>query len=298
MEKVKEIKDIGNPEEEFNRLTERFRLLHDRFIGIAMDYKHYISSEMNDHEIFALRDNVLYRLHSARFHFQLLLEHHVRIETRLQNLYKTKPEEFYQPGFEMYGIKDQSTKEIYSLFDSMVYHLCSIYDYLCRLINFSHGKEILVNPKWNVFFHVKNLKNHIYCSQELTPKLKKIDDEFVYPLIAHRSHLIHTQHDIGSFNLTFNLGGDKFGAKFYATKLFRENFPEIQIGNEAYELTVKYAALWLIDKTIKTTTEVLFELRDDMERNKKIPHGMFVLLGPDKNFIPSSTPRWGDRSIT
>jgi hypothetical protein len=39
MEKAKEFKDIEKSEEEFNKLTERFKLLQDRFLGIAMDYK-------------------------------------------------------------------------------------------------------------------------------------------------------------------------------------------------------------------------------------------------------------------
>ena len=79
-------KDIDNPKEEFDKLTKRFKILEDRFLAIAMDYKHYIDSTITDNEIFRLRDNVLSRLYSARFHFQLLLEYHHRVENRLKNL--------------------------------------------------------------------------------------------------------------------------------------------------------------------------------------------------------------------
>ncbi len=180
----------------------------------------------------------------------------------------------------------------------MVYHLCSIYDYLCRLINFCHGKEILDNPKWNILIQKKNVRDSCFCSAELIPKLQKIDAEFVYPLIHHRSQLIHTQKDTGDFVLNFNVGGDKFSSRFRATKMFKENFPEITIGNEGQELSIKFAALWLIDKTLKTTTDVLFELSDDMKKNKKIEHGMFVLLGPGNTILPASGPMWGDRNVT
>jgi hypothetical protein len=298
MEERKQIRDIENPEEVFKQLTERFKLLQNRFLAIAMDYKHFISSEIKDYEIYNLRDNVLYRLYSARFHFQLLLEYHYRVEQRLKELFNRNPEELFQGGFELMAIKEQSTKEIYSLFDSMMYHLCSIYDYLFRLINYTHGKEILDKPKWNRFRDQKNQKEFIYCSKELIPVLEKIDKEFVYPLIGHRSHLIHTQNDTGDFTLTFNLGEDKINTSFFATKLFRQNFSEIQVGNENHELTIKYAGFWLIDKTIKTITEALFELREDMIRNKRIPHGMFVLLGPDNSIQPASSPWWGDRNIS
>jgi hypothetical protein len=289
------IKDIENPKEEFENLTKRFKLLHDRFLAIAMDYKHYIDPTMNDHEVFKLRDNVLYRLYSARFHFQLLLEYHHRVENRLKELYNKNPKELFQGGFEIMNIQEQSTKEIYSLFDSMIYHLCSIFDYLFRLINFSHSKTIVNNPKWNLFQTDKNLKNYIYCSKELIPKLKEFDDKFVYPLIKHRSHLIHTENDTGEFKLTFNLGGDNFNAKFQATSLLKNNFPELMQEHTDKDFTIKYASVWLIGKAIQTTTEILFELRDDMQRNQKVPHGMFVLLGPNNTIQPASTPYWGQR---
>jgi len=289
------IKDIENPKEEFENLTKRFKLLHDRFLAIAMDYKHYIDPTMNDHEVFKLRDNVLYRLYSARFHFQLLLEYHHRVENRLKELYNKNPKELFQGGFEIMNIQEQSTKEIYSLFDSMIYHLCSIFDYLFRLINFSHSKTIVKNPKWNLFQTDKNLKNYIYCSKELIPKLKEFDDKFVYPLIKHRSHLIHTENDTGEFKLTFNLGGDNFNAKFQATSLLKNNFPKLLQEHEVKDFTIKYASVWLIGKAIQTTTEILFELRDDMKRNQKVPHGMFVLLGPNNTIQPASTPYWGQK---
>ncbi|MCA0430373.1 MAG: hypothetical protein LCH32_07710 [Bacteroidetes bacterium] len=295
---MEKIKDIDNPKEEFEKLSKRFKTLHDRFLAIAMDYTHYIDSTISENEIFKLRDNVLSRLYSARFHFQLLIEYHYRVENRLKELYNKNPKELFQGGFELMSIQEQSTKEIYSLFDSMLYHLCSIYDYLFRLINFAHGKTILDNPKWNLFKSNKNLKNFIYCSEEIIPKLELLDSNFIYPLIKHRSHLIHTESDMGEFKLTFNLGGDNFNAKFQATKLFKANFPEIVKENSEAELTIKYASIWLIDKTIQTTTEILFELRDDMKRNQKIPHGMFVLLGPNNTIQPASTPYWGDRNLT
>lgn len=298
MEKPKEVKDIENPREEFDKLTERFRLLQDRFMAIAMDYKHYINSELSNHEIFKLRDSVLYRFYSARFHFQLLLEHHTRVEHWFQELYKKDPQGFFRDSFEIQAATRQSTKEIYSLFDSMIYHLCSIYDYLFRLVNYAHKNTQVDKPIWNKLFQKKNIEQQLYCSSELLTKLKEIDADFVYPLIGHRSHLIHTQDDTGAFTVTFGLSGEeKFDAKFEATELFHRNFPGMKMNNVETEFTIKYASQWLISKTIQTTTEVLFDLRDDMERNKKIPHGFVVLLDDKKGFIPVSTPKWGDRNV-
>jgi len=291
------IKDIDNPKEEFEQLTPRFKMLYERFLAIAMDYKHYINADLSDNEIYNLRDNVLSRLYSARFHFQLLIEYHYRVEHRLKEYYSKDPKGFFNQSRELFSIQEQSTKEIYSLFDSMIYHLCSIFDYLFRLINFSHGKTILKNPKWNLFKSDKNKSQHIYCSKEIIDPLEKLDNDFIYPLIKHRSHLIHTENDMGEFQLNFNLSGDNFNVKFHATKLFKSNFPNIIPPEGDVDMTIKYASSWLIDQTIKNSTEVLFELREDMKRNKKIPHGMFVLLGPNNTIEPASTPYWGDRTI-
>ena len=151
------MKDIDNPNEEFVKLTKRFELLHNRFIAISMDYKHYIDYKINDYEVFKLRDNIIYRLSSARFHFQILLKYHNAVENRLKDFYVKNPKEFLDRGFKLMNIQEQSIREIYSLFDSMIYHLCSIFDYLFRLINFAHGKTIVTNPKWNLFKTAKNL---------------------------------------------------------------------------------------------------------------------------------------------
>jgi hypothetical protein len=289
-------KDIDNPQREFENLGKRFSLLHNRFLAVAMDYKYYIDENITDYEIYTLRDNVLYRLHSAIFHFQLLIDHHTKVENRLGKLYSLNPSEVLQGGFKLISIQEKSTKEIYALFDSMIYHLCSIFDYIFRLINYIHGQTILDNPKWNKFRDAKNLRDYCYCSKEIIPKLQQLDTDFIYPLIKHRSHLIHTENDMGDFKLNFDISGKNFNAQFKATKLFKENFKEIDNENQNMDLTIKFVSFWLIDKTLKTTTDLLFELRDDMIRNKKIPHGMFAMTGPNNTLQSPSAHYWGDRN--
>lgn len=292
-----EIKDVKNPVEEFIKLSKRFNLLNDRFLAVAMDYKYYIDSTITDHEIYKLRDNVIYKLQSAKFHFQLLLEYHDRIEYHLDEIYKTNPKAIIQNEKEFVILQHQSIREIYSIFDSMIYHLCSIFDYLFRLINFAHNIEIAENPKWNLFQTRRNLKDYMFCSEKMVEKLQIFDQNFVYPLIKHRSYLIHTENDLGEFTLTINLKDKNFDAKFMSTELFKNHFPEIVKENKNTEMTIKYSALWLIDKTIINATEILFELSEDMKRNKKIEFGLFVRIGENNTMESPSTPYWGDRKI-
>lgn len=289
------LKDIGDPISEFEKMTSRFRLLQDRFVAIAQDYTHYIDAKIEQNEIFTLRDNVLAKLYTARFHFQILIDYHNHIEKTFEQFYKTNPTEFHNRGFKFQSLYDTFTMEIFSLFDSMIYHLCSIFDYVFRLINFIHGKEIAGNPKWNQYKSHKNLKNFGFCSKELIPKLEKLDVEFVYPLIKHRSILIHSNVDNGNLALSFKLGGKDFKANFLTTKLFKANFPNLIKEHSDVDISLKFSSVWLIDKCLKCTTEILFELRDEIVRNKKIEHGHFVLLDANKSIIPISSHSWGER---
>ncbi|KIQ20169.1 hypothetical protein RT99_13905 [Flavobacterium sp. MEB061] len=293
-----EEKDIVNPLVEFRKLSERINLLNNRFIAVAMDYKYYINDLITDNEIFKLRDNVMYKLTSASFHFQLLLEYHDRVEFELNERYKNNLSDFFENNIEFIAFERRAILEVYSIFDSMIYHLCSIFDYIFRIINYCHSQTIVQSPKWNLFKYDSNIKkNYPYCSKEMVEVMEQFDKCFVYPLIQHRSHLIHTSTDIGEFTLSINIKDTKCKAKFMSTDLFKTNFPEIVEVTADEKMTIKYSALWLIDKTITTTSELLFELSDDMKRNKRIPHGMFFTLGKNNEVLPPSIHYWGDRKI-
>ncbi len=292
------MKDFKSSEEQIDKLNERLKLLQNRFIGVALDYNYFIDPRLENKQIFQLRDNVIFRLRSSIFLFQTLYEHHKKVEHRFNLLYAENLTEFMQSGFEMQSLQSISTREIYTLFDSMMYHLCSIFDYVFRLINFAHGKTILDKPLWNKFRDKKNVRQQIYCSAELIPILQKHDDDFVYPLIRHRSSLIHTENDTGEFKLSGTIGSGKFDAIFEATSLFKQNFPEISKNMEDSNYTINYASNWLIDKTIEVVTDILFELKDDLERNKKVQPGSMggiVYVSDDGSIRSPSLNYWGNR---
>lgn len=185
------------------------------------------------------------------------------------------------------------TEELYSLFDSMVYHTCSIFDYLFSLINFIHGKEKLDKPKWNNFRTDKNVKKNLYCSAEMIEALTKIDDNFVFPLIQYRSHLIHTKHATGILHF---IDQDN-NSKFLVTETFKIYFPEFtrEVGNQT--ATLAYAAKWLLDMSFKNITEVLFEVRDDIYRNKEMTNKIFLNLKRNSNLETVLQKIWGEKTV-
>lgn len=282
--------DIKNPNESLEEIKDKFIRLHNRFLAVAMDYRYYINPNISDQEIYRFRDNVIFRLQSARFHFQLLLQHHHSVEHSIKEIHNNQYQ-ILNGGLQLQIYKIQGTQEIYSLFDSLVYHLCSNFDYLFTLINFIHGKTSLNQPKWNLFRSDKNLKNCLYCSKELIEALMVLDEKFVYPLIKHRSYLIHNEYAIGEHQIVLN----DLKTRFLVTDALKNHFPELTTEFKEQEMSIGFAAKWLIDKTFETITEVLFEVRDDIERNRKQVLPLFFSLGPNNTMQSPSLNYWGDR---
>lgn len=283
--------DIENKNELLKELREKFLRLHNRFLAVAMDYKYYIDPNISDNEIYKLRDNVIFRLQSARFHFELLLQHHNYVEYNIKEIH-TGQLPILNGGIELQMYQRQATEEIYSLFDSLIYHLCSNFDYLFRLINFIHGETELAQPKWNLFKSDKNIKKNIYCSKELIDALDILDQTFVYPLIKHRSFLIHNEYAVGGHQIFLN----DLKTRFLVTETLINHFPELTIEFGEEEMSISFVAKWLIDKTFETITEVLFEVRDDIIRNRKQVQPIFFSLGPNNAMQSTSVNYWGERN--
>jgi hypothetical protein len=147
----KNIIDIVDDKFEFTKIDSEFSLLNNRFIGLAMDYKHYIDSSICDNKIYTLRDNINYRLYSAKFHSELLfnqirnIENHTIIRTTNQ-----APIIGHIPIY---------TQQITSLFDSFIYHTVSVFDYIATLANYISGNKkedtILCGHNWQNLLEIK-----------------------------------------------------------------------------------------------------------------------------------------------
>lgn len=272
------------------KLEEKIDLLKDRFQKLTMTYNHHLitnNENFRDNlKIYTYGDNVLFRLKSVRFHFNLLMICQETFENNMENISMS-----YNPLVYM-NYERMGTEQLYSLFDSMVYHICSIFDYLFSLINFMHGKEKLDKPKWNNFRTDKNIKKNLYCSAEMIEALTKIDDNFVFPLIQYRSHLIHTKHEVGILHRIHN--DNK--SKFLVTETFKNYFSEFSKEIGSQNTTLAYAAKWLLDMSFKNITEVLFEVRDDIYRNKEMTNKIFLTFKETSSLETVLQKIWGERN--
>jgi hypothetical protein len=137
MTNKKNIIDIKDIQTEFTKINNDFLLLNNRLIALAMDYKHYINDHISENNIYTLRDDIIYRLHSAQFHLELLFSHISNIEKAIeeQTINKTPNQTSIIGSIPFY------TQQITSLFDSFIYHTVSVFDYISTLANYISGKK-------------------------------------------------------------------------------------------------------------------------------------------------------------
>ena len=69
------VQDIEDLDRALRSLDERNKVLHDSLITLGIDYTNKIIGDFSDDKdkIFRLRDRILYRRNSLRFHLTLLI---------------------------------------------------------------------------------------------------------------------------------------------------------------------------------------------------------------------------------
>ena len=286
--------DIENINQEFEKLKLRLHLLSDRFLAVAMDYKHYIDGSFKEDKIYQLRDNVQYRLFSARVHLELLLRQHKFIESRMESKYKEDPSMITGNYFPINPYFDHYQKEISSIFDSVVYHLSSVFDYISTLTNYISGPNKEDTLMWTQLAKSVRDNHNNFSKRKFALAIDDIDREFVNKLYDHRAFIIHKSADPSGYNVTLFVGSEeRIEANFLAGKNLVKNFKELKTLSKEKHPTVKYVAFWILNMTIDKVTEILFSLKLEMESNPKVNiPSMFYLHPETKKPMPVSTAYW------
>lgn len=276
--------DINNSEEEFKKIDARLSLLSSRFLAISMDYKHYIDHNLSEHKIYELRDGVLYRFFSSRTHLGLLLRQHDIIESRIKDDVKNGSPMFYVENYH---------QEVSAIFDSIIYHTVSIFDYLSTLANYISLKS-QDTLMWTQFLRSIRDPNNQLSSTKYAATVDLVAREFVDKLYDHRSLLIHKKGDLGNYNISYTLGGNDSVEIFFLagsklTKKFKE-LKEISVDNQ---ITTRFVTFWILNKTIDKVTDILFSLKEEIKTNRKIETPMMFYLNPlTKEQQPISVNYW------
>lgn len=289
----KNIIDITDDEFEFIKIDSEFSLLNNRFMALAMDYKHYIDSSIRDNKIYTLRDNINYRLYSAKFHIELLFNHIRNIEKNVENhtIIRTSNQA------PIIGYIPIYTQQITSLFDSFIYHTVSVFDYIGTLANYISGKRKENTLMWTQLAKSVRDKNNIFSQTRFSNVIDEINREFVGKLYDHRALLIHRKADLGGFTHTHSLGyQETVTTTFFAGKSVIKSFNQLKESSKQGDITLRYVAVWILNEVIKNITDILFSMKEEIESKDTGKEPVMFYLHPEtKEKLPISVNYWNEK---
>lgn len=287
----KKILDIDNVTEEFEIIKNDLSLLNDRFLALAMDYKHHIDSSFKEDKIYQLRNNILYRLLSAKFHIELLLGHISNVEKQIEQGTKSSN------STPIILYTDLFRQQITSLFDSFIYHTVSVFDYLSTITNYISNKKGNTLMWTQLAKSVRDKANRL-SETRFSNTVDQIDREFVCKLYDYRAELIHRKADIGGYKVVHSFGyNEKVVSTFFAGKSLMQYFPTLKKLNSENDITIRYIAFWILREAITKITDILFALKEEMEFKS---HGkepfMFYLHPVTNEKLPVSISYWHENT--
>lgn len=294
------LQDIDDRQKTFQSISKRMELLNEGFRALYADYSHHIEITLGkEHDILKLKENIDYRLFSSQFHLELLLRQHFAIENRIESIYQKDPGKVLNPVYPSHPLFYHCEREVTSIFDSIVFHLASVYDYLSALINFICKKKDKSITKWSQLAKSCRDKGNGYSRKKVAALILSENDNFVDKLYKYRSRVIHEKSDINPISFTLQVKSGKTDVKFISTESLTKSFADLKDKTKTHDLTISYTSEWLIHETISSISNVLFGLKAEMEAMSTFPHHIggsdliFLYNDPKTGLAePASKPMW------
>ena len=282
-------KNIVDLKLEMKNVLNDFQAIDNNMIAIGMDFKHYLDSSFNDKKIYEFRDYILYRLRATKLHINILVNLLNSLDRELTDIYsKSNGQISMQIYFE------NRKSDISSLFDSVIFHIVSAFDYVSNLVGFlclKNQKKI----KWTQFAKsVRGEKNEL-SQTNFSTLIDNLDRTFVGRLYDHRSYLIHIGNDNGKSSLSIELMKGKVTTKIIASSTFNKNFSELRELGKENDLSISYILFWILNKTTESIIDIQYGLKEYMETNKKNNIPFMFMKGPNNEVLPVSTNYWSGK---
>ena len=162
---------------------------------------------------------------------------------------------------------------------------------LTELICGGQGRNRL---KWNSLVNKIRDSKSKHAGSQVAETILYGHNTFVSSLYGHRSTLIHDSADIGEFEYIIDDKMARATLHLFVTKKFIGEFPELKTISMDYRITLRYAAVYLMTRTIDLLMEILLKLRQDIELNRKVAKGKEISFWKNREgeFVDASTPYW------
>ena len=270
--------DIDDVNKSFEDIQKEINLISNSMIGLGLEYVNKMSGQFKSPKndvFFKLRNSIQYRLGAILFHFTLLLDIQKRFQHRIDRDPFNNEESI---KWMILGGEQQ-----YALFDSIVFHIISLFDYLGNLIDYILCGKSQSRLKWNGVIKLSYDNNSSLSKISIKNIIQKWHSNFIDVLYNHRSDLIHYKMDFGSSSYTIDLGKGKANLRIEAPHRFMTNFKELKKISEDNKVGINYAVNWLIKKSTVATTEIINSIFLEMEENRKVPKGKEIFIFKKKD---------------
>lgn len=294
--------DITNRQEDHNFIYDQTWRTELGIRAIAIMY-HEHSDDQNSYEnIFKLKDNIEYRLFSATHQYLILLKELRNAEIYLEEIYLKDPLNistqrflFSNPYF------DRSELEISSVFDSLIFHITSVYDYFSHALCYMYFKNKQETVDWKKLAGV--VRGDLKGKYKFCEKVDLIDRTSFVKLNDYRSRLIHKSRDKHHFSGSLDLMKGKMNVFLFPSEYARKTFKKLSQENQDKKFTLAYLASWLFKDCFKNIEEILTSVKDDLETNSNFYQNMktpkfqnTLILGSinssNNSFEPISKSLW------
>src|SRR5690606_39200200 len=182
MKPEEEIIEIEGSETDLESLSELASPIQSNFQAMVLDYINKISGKMGNDPITTTRTNILFRIRSIMYFTKLIWNEE-------KSLLRFINDNSQMDQVQKMQLSDDLVLNQKAIFDSILYHLGSLYDYYANMVGYIYkGKHGL---KWNGLVKYANDRNNSKIGSLQSELIIDSHRDFVDALFGHRSYLIH-----------------------------------------------------------------------------------------------------------
>ncbi|MBL7996880.1 hypothetical protein JNM05_16055 [bacterium] len=274
---MKKVKDVVDPISEYKRLSQK---LSNNFNATNVLYTKYsnkiggFASSQNS-EANSLLNAFRYRHDCILFHLKCMLN----LQLVAEKQYKSLSNDSDRIMFAVSVVPEFS-----GLFDSIIFHSVSGFDYCAHLIDFICNNRLNKDRKWAGIIEAAKNKSIDFNKSSVATLLVKLDDEFIKFLKLRRNQVIHYEPDTATSSSLTNLRTHQNSLEVIAPRQMIDKIPSLKIMSETHELTMVFASCWMIDRVYDLYADIIAELVNHVDHNRKTISGHTFFRDNNGNF--------------
>lgn len=263
--------DIPDRQKDYESILAETWVLEKGFRAITTMYHDHSADLATYEQVYFLKENIDYRLFSASHQYYIFLKQLIDSENYLSKVYNENPG-YVNPNTFPIGNPyfEKVEREMSTLFDNLVFHLSSLFDYLSHAVcyMFFRNKEATLN--WTKL--ARKVRGDLKGEFSFCATIDKVDREFVAKLYDYRSRLLHQKRDRHEFQANIRMNTNiGFELKIKASKVALKHFKIADkcTQHDQQNMTLTYLSSILLKTTFQKIEDILESVKTDLESNSK-----------------------------